>query len=250
MKNHDARGLTSAIVLFSALLFGAAAPAVSQVIDTNRPGFSFTPGVVGKGNWQVETGIGFSQNDSDSETLSLPNAEVRYGTGERVEVFVSSLGWAEDDSFGSKASGLTDIAVGTKIAVSEPASATKMAVLLQLSLPTGDDRFTSDEVNPAIGFIWAHSGRFNLAGTAKLSDTPGGYQFDNGLKLPFAIDDRRSWFVEWEANIPERGGDSHWANGGFQWLMQDNIQIDLNAGVGLNSGAGDYRFGVGFSIRP
>ncbi|MEO1204674.1 MAG: transporter, partial [Pseudomonadota bacterium] len=118
------------------------------------------------------------------------------------------------------------------------------------SLPTGDDRFSSDEVDPAVAFIWTHSGRFNLAGTAKLSDAPGGYQFDNGLKLPFAIDERRSWFVEWEANVPESGGSSHWANGGFQWLYRDNIQIDLNAGVGLNSRAGDYRFGVGFSIRP
>ncbi len=236
--------------LFHALALAPGFAVHAQAIDTNRPGFSFTPGVVGKGTWQVETAIDFVQNDSDSETLSLPNAEIRYGTGERVEVFVSSLGWAEDDSFGSKASGLTDLAVGTKIAVSEPAAATKTAVLLQLSLPTGDDRFTSDSVDPAVAFIWTHSGRFNLAGTAKLRDAPGGYRFDNGLKLPFAIDERRSWFVEWEANVREGRGSSHWANGGFQWLMQDNIQIDLNAGVGLNDRAGDYRFGVGFSIRP
>ena len=237
-------------VLLTALGLALSSSAVAQSIDTNRPGFSFTPGVVGKGRWQVETGLGYSQNDSDSETLSLPNAEIRYGSGERVEVFVSSLGWAEDDSNGSKASGLTDIAVGTKIAVSEPGAATRMAVLLQLSLPTGDDRFSSDDVDPAVAVIWTHSGRFNLAGTARISDAPGGARFDNGLKLPFAIDDRRSWFVEWEANIPESGGSSHWMNGGFQWLMQDNIQIDLNAGVGLNDRAGDFRLGVGFSIRP
>ena len=67
--------------LIAALLLAAASPAAAQSIDTNRPGFSFTPGVVGKGRWQVETGIGYTQNDSDSETLSLPNAEIRYGTG-------------------------------------------------------------------------------------------------------------------------------------------------------------------------
>ena len=237
-------------LLVAACLLTASLPATAQSIDTNRPGFSFTPGVVGKGRWQVETGIAFTQNDSNSDTLSLPNAEFRYGTGEQVEVFVSSLGWAEDDTDGSKASGLQDVAVGAKIGISNPGAATQMAVLFQLSLPVGDDRFSSDEVDPAVAFIWTHSGRFNLAGTAKVSDAPGGARFDNGLKLPFTIDDRRSWFVEWEANIPESGGSSHWMNGGFQWLMQENIQIDLNAGVGLNDRAGDFRLGVGFSIRP
>ena len=236
--------------LIAAFLLVAALPAAAQSIDTNRPGFSFTPGVVGKGRWQVETGIGYTQNDSNSDTLSLPNAEIRYGTGDQVEVFVSSLGWAEDDTAGSKASGLQDVALGAKIAISNPGAATQMAVLFQLSLPVGEDRFSSDEVDPAVAFIWTHSGRFNLAGTAKVSDAPGGYRFDNGLKLPFAIDERRSWFVEWEANVPERGGSSHWMNGGFQWLLADNVQLDVNAGVGLNDRAGDYRLGLGFSFRP
>ena len=61
---------------------------------------------------------------------------------------------------------------------------------------------------------------------------------------------RRSWFVEWEANLPERGGSRHWLNGGFHWLQSDKVQFDLNAGVGLNDRTGDYRFGIGFSIRP
>jgi hypothetical protein len=227
-----------------------ASAAHADSIDTNRPGFSFTPGTVGKGRWQVETGLGYDRNSSTSESWSLPNAEFRYGTGENVEVFVSGLSWSENDSGGSTTSGFNDIAIGAKIGLADTSAATRLAVLFQLSLPTGKDAFSSDEVNPAVAFIWTHSGRFNLAGTAKLSDTPGGVQFDNGLKLPFAIDERRSWFVEWEANLPESGGSSHWLNGGFQWLQTDDIQFDLNAGVGLNDRAGDYRFGIGFSIRP
>ena len=73
--------------LGSALLL-TATPASADAIDTNRPGFSFTPGVVGQGRWQVETGLGYARNSSDSETISLPNAEFRYGTGENVEVFL------------------------------------------------------------------------------------------------------------------------------------------------------------------
>ena len=56
-------------------------------------------------------------------------------------------------------------------------------------------------------------------------------------------------FVEWEANLPEGGGSTHWLNGGYQWLIDDDMQFDLNAGLGLNDRTADYRVGVGFSIR-
>ena len=44
-------------------------PALSQAIDTNRPGFSFSPNTVAKGVWQLETGLDFTKNSSNSETL-------------------------------------------------------------------------------------------------------------------------------------------------------------------------------------
>jgi hypothetical protein len=93
-------------------------------------------------------------------------------------------------------------------------------------------------------------GGIGLAGTVKVSEFDGDYQFDNGLKLPFAINDTQSAFVEWEANLPERGGDSHWLNAGFQWLLSDSMQVDFNAGVGFDERGGDNRLGVGFSINP
>ena len=93
------------------------------------------------------------------------------------------------------------------------------------------------------------SGGLGLAGTVKLSEFDGDFQVDNGLKLPFTFNNRHSAFVEWEANLPESGGSSHWLNGGYQWLLEYGMQVDFNAGVGLNDRAGDYRFGVGFSMR-
>ena len=89
-----------------------------------------------------------------------------------------------------------------------------------------------------------------FAGTVKFTEFDDSWQLDNGLKLPFAINDNQGVFVEWEANVPEDGGPTHWLNGGFQWLLDDNLQLDFNAGLGLNDRAGDYRWGVGFSYRP
>lgn len=224
--------------------------AVGQTIDTNRPGFSFSPNVVEPGQWQLETGISYTQSNDNSRTTSLPLAEIRTGVGSGVEVFLSSLSWSDASSAGSNTSGLVDMALGTKIKISDADARTKMALLFQLSVPTGDSNFSSDRWDPGIALVWAHSGAFPIAGTVKVSDFHSGFQLDNGLKLPFSWSEAHSGFVEWEANLPEGGGSTHWLNGGYQWLIKDHMQIDFNAGLGLNDRAADYRLGIGFSIRP
>jgi hypothetical protein len=221
----------------------------SQVVDTNRPGFSFTPGVVAAGRWQLETGIAYDRPDSDSQSLTLPLAEARFGLSDGVEIFVSSVSWSDADSGAGSARGLVDMALGTKLALTEADAKTRMAALFQLSVPVGDSDFSSDRYDPSAALIWTHAGRVPLAGTVKVSRFRDGFQLDNGLKLPFSLGGAHSAFVEWEANLPEgSGNDTHWLNGGYQWLLDDRTQLDANAGVGLNDRAGDYRLGAGFSI--
>ena len=222
---------------------------VGQTIDTNRPGFSFSPNVVGLGHWQLETGITYDRSNDNSRTNSLPVAEFRIGVAEQIEVFVSSLSWSEMKFSGGETSGLVDMALGTKVNISNAEARTQMALLFQLSVPIGDDSFSSDRWDPSVAFIWAHNGDLAIAGTVKISEFRGGYQVDNGLKVPFSWGDAHSGFVEWEANLPEGGGSSHWLNGGYQLLIDDRMQLDFNAGLGLNDRAGDYRLGIGFSIR-
>ena len=221
----------------------------AQAIDTNRPGFSFSPNTVAKGVWQLETGLDFTKNSSSSESTSLPAAEVRWGIAEQIEVFASGINWTENDTGGNSSSGFTDINLGTKPALTGDDATTRMAFLFQLSVPVGEDGFTSDRWDPTAAFIWSHEGGFPIAGTVKVSKFRSGFQLDNGLKLPFAINDRHSAFAEWEANLPEDGGSTHWLNGGWQFLIADEMQLDVNAGIGLNDRAGDYRLGIGFSYR-
>ena len=66
-------------------------------------------------------------------------------------------------------------------------------------------------------------------------------------KWAAAAGDSGTVFVEWEANLPEEGDDTHWMNFGYQLLQRGHIQFDLNGGLGLNSDADDYRLGIGFS---
>jgi hypothetical protein len=222
---------------------------LGEPIDTNRPSFSFTTGVVERGQLQVETGIAYTRAESGSDVVALPKAELRFGVTPRMEAFVSSLSWQRTDGDGASTSGLTDPDAGIKMKIGNDNGAVRMALLFKVSLPVGDKELTSDRWDPTAGFIWASAGRIPVAGTVTIKDSSSGYQVDNGLLLPFSLGEGRSAFVEWEANLPEQGGSTHWLNGGFQWLSGERVQFDLNVGLGLNDRAGNFRAGVGFSIR-
>ena len=245
--NH--RTIAVAALILSAVCVLAPARSSAQAIDTNRPGFSFSPNTVGAGRWQLETGIAWDRPDSDTGILSLPLAEFRYGMSDGFELFLSSVSWSDADFGNSDANGLLDMVLGTKLSLGDTGGPATMAVLFQVSVPVGSRDFTSDRWDPSAAFIWSTGGRIPLAGTVKVSRFADGVQLDNGLKLPFAIGTDQSAFVEWEANLPEGGGSTHWLNGGYQFLLTEELQWDLNAGVGLNRRAGDYRLGVGFSMR-
>ena len=232
------------LALASTSLYAADGP-----IDTNRPGFSFTPGIVAKGQLQVETGVTYTDFGGGSDSVALPAADIRFGLGKRIEAFVSSLSWERVDDGRAKTSGVTDPDAGIKLGIGDESDALQMALLMKVSMPIGDSALSSDRWDPTAGLIWASGGGIPLAGTVTVSSFDSGWQLDNGLKLPFSLGEDRSAFVEWEANLPEDGGSSHWLNAGFQWLPGDRVQLDLNAGLGLNDRAGDYRVGAGFSVR-
>ena len=221
--------------------------ASAQKIDANRPGFAFTTGVVPDGLWQLETGVAYARPGSNSNTTSLPLAEVRYGLTDDMELFVSSLNWSRAEFGNSDRSGLVDAKVGVKIAAGDR-GLLHSAVLFQLSVPIGDSDFSSDDWDPSVAYVWAYDSRIPLIGTVMVSNYGGTYQLDNGLQVPFYHNDRQSTFLEWEVNLPEGGDEAHWLNGGLLWLLDDRRQIDFEAGVGLNDTAGDYRLSAGFSI--
>lgn len=235
--------------LLTVAVIAAPSLVAAQPIDTNRPGFSYSPNVVAPGQWQLETGISYTHTDSDTHTTSLPLAELRVGVADQVELFASSMSWFETTSGNDETSGLVDMAIGTKVNINNAEARTRMALLFQLSVPIGYYTVSSDRWDPGFAFIWSHDANLALAGTVKISRYERGYRLDNGLKLPFSVGEAGSAFVEWEANLPESGDSTHWLNGGYQLLIDDHMQLDFNAGLGLNDSAKGYRLGVGFSIQ-
>lgn len=60
-----------------------------------------------------------------------------------------------------------------------------------------------------------------------------------------------SAFAEWFALIPcgaNTEQTEYYIDGGFTYLINNNLQLDISAGIGLNEAAIDYFVGTGCSI--
>jgi hypothetical protein len=115
-----------------------------------------------------------------------------------------------------------------------------------VSLPTGDDGFTSDSWDPMIGVAWSHARFF---GTATITGSDSDYTFENGVGVSFELRNASNVFAEWQATFPEDGGSLQRLNGGWLWTPQVRLQWDLNASIGLNDRTPDFALGGGFSYR-
>lgn len=225
----------------------AAAQSV-QPMTTERPSFSTTPYVLSPGAWQFESGYRYT-NDSDGadfELHTLPEALLRYGMSDGIELQFGWPGLSWRDNGNNSDNGMNDATIRVKIQVADESAATPMAFFAALTLPVGDDEFSSDSYDPSIGAAWAHSRFF---GTVLISKSDDDYTFENGLAMSFALRNDTSAYAEWQATVPEGGGSVHNLNSGILWLRRANMQLDLNASLGLNDRAADFSIGAGFAWR-
>jgi hypothetical protein len=219
-----------------------------QPMTTERPSFSTTPYVLSPGGWQIESGYRYT-NDSDGadfELHTLPEALLRYGMNDGIELQFGWPGLSWRDNGNNSDSGMNDATIRVKIQVADESATTPMAFFAGLTLPVGDDEFSSESYDPSIGAAWAHSRFF---GTVLISKSDDDYTFENGLAMSFALRNDTSAYAEWQATVPEDGGSAHSLNGGMLWLRQANMQLDLNASLGLNDRAADFSIGAGFAYR-
>lgn len=238
---NSLKNILSSIVFCS---FAFSNYAFSQTIDTNRTGFTYSPRVVEPGRWQLEAGATSVRTSDGSWTSSLPTAELRAGVSDGVEVFLTSVSWQKTEA----SSGLVDMALATKINISDAADRTQLAFMFELSIPTGNSEFSSDRWDPSMSFVWLHSGDITIQGQVQVTQHHDGFQLDNGFTFPHRWNDKHSGFLEWEANVPEHGEIANWFNFGHYWLIDDHLQLDFDVGIGLSDAADNYRFDVGFSI--
>jgi hypothetical protein len=151
--------------------------------------------------------------------------------------------------------------VGCKIALTpQDGCLPQTAIVADMFLPTGSSAFTAGEVLPEIEFIysWALNKKLSVIGVTFLSDavddeTNHTYlEFSEGVETDLAISDKFGAYTDWHVSSPV-GADTNLPQevfeGGFTLLVNNNLELDAEAGVGLNDATPDYFVGAGISVR-
>jgi len=205
--------------------------------------------------------------NGDVTTDSAPETLVRIGLVDDLELRLGFAGyvWQEVDGPGAASwddEGATDIEVGFKVKLRHEQGWTpETALLAGTTLPTGQTGFSSERFDPAVRLACSHTLSetfglgYNLAAAWETEEDAAGDRDTTAaiaysVVLGAALSDRLGTFVEFFGEAPT--GDGKPANsldGGFTWLLADNVQLDVLAGLGISEDADDWFIGAGLVWR-
>jgi outer membrane putative beta-barrel porin/alpha-amylase len=244
-------------------------PDLDEPLVTDRPDFTEASVTVGYGVAQLEMGYTYTYDDTPTESTrshSYPESLLRVGTLAEWFEFRVAWNYAEErtNQFGvasDTASGAEDLYLGFKIALTpQECILPETAIILQMTVPTGSSDFTADEVLPGFNYLygWDITDDLSTGGSTQLNSAMDDVTSDSYAEFAQSWTINRSWtervtsFTEWFVLVPtsaDTNHTEHYFDGGFSVLLNDDVQWDVRAGVGLNQAADDFFAGSGLSIR-
>lgn len=236
--------------LILAVAHMASAQDASPIV-ADRPGFSSSPVTVQSSRLQLESGYQFTHDGGsfDFDDHTLPLLLLRYGLNEQVELQFAWAGHSWTETSNRNTNGFSDASVGVKWRVNDGAATVPVALFASLSLPVGADEYSSDDVDPTIGAFWSYSAKFDWFGTVLVNESDGDVTIGNALGISLPVNDATGAYIEYFGSYAGPGGPSHVLNGGLAYLPRNDLQLDINAGIGLNDRAADLFIGLGIAHR-
>lgn len=246
-----------------------AAEKLAEPLVTDRPDFTEASSTVGLGVVQLEAGYTYTYDADDKKSSvnhSYPETLLRIGV--LAEWFEARVGWnygetGETTLGGSRfaGAGSDPLYLGVKLALTgQEGLLPEMGLMPQLTIPTGDDEETGDESLPGLGWLygwdindWLSFGGETQANRALETHSKRPYlEVAQSLTVGYELHDRVGAYTEWYVIAPdgaERVHTQNYFNLGTTFLVNDNLQLDIRYGVGLNEAADDYFSGAGFAWR-
>ena len=242
-------------------------PDLEEPLVTDRPDFTEATVTVGRGVAQLEFGYTYTYNNSAGESVraqSYGEPLLRYGVLAdwlefRIALFPVDVRTAVG-STSNTTGGTEDLYTGFKIALTpQEGIFPEMALIPQMNVPTGSAAFTSNNVEPGLNWLygWEVSDFISTAGSTqgnrRIDDMGGSYwEMAQSWTIAYKSCDNLGAYTEWFGLFPsgaETARVEHFFNGGFTYLINNDVQFDIRAGVGLNNASDDYFVGTGLSVR-
>jgi hypothetical protein len=246
-----------------------AAEKLEEPLASDRPDFTEASSTVGLGVVQLEGGYTYAYDSNDvgsTKSHSFPETLLRVGMLAEWFEFRIAQNYAEETTtdFGvsrTTETGAEDLYLGIKWGLTaQEGILPEMALMTQMTVPSGDDAFTAGETLP--GVVWLYGWDVNdwivTGGQTKadraIDDVTGDpfLEFSQSWTVGYSLAESLGAYTEWFVIAPDGADTNHtenYADGGFTYSISNNLQLDIRAGVGLNEAADDYFVGSGFAIR-
>lgn len=234
------------------MLLGAAA-LMSDTLVPDRPGFSTGTYTVQPEKFNIELGYNYMESEE-----TFPLIVLRTGITDKLEFDLMYDGvYVRRSNETNKIEWSSDLIVGMKYRLHESVlyNFTFMALT---TLPVGDGRAVSSKnVVPLLALLWDYSisNEISLFGTLQGStyyDNKRVFDLQPAMGISLAINEKFGCYIEHYSiiplsSLPEK---EHVIDGGITYLVGEDMQLDINAGLGLNSVSNDFvGFGVSFQFN-
>ncbi|MFT4901477.1 MAG: hypothetical protein ACI81V_000750 [Lentimonas sp.] len=241
-----------------ALILSTSGSLMAAPLVTDRPDATESSSVIAPNFFQLEVGVTSFEDSAGISGVESMGTLLRVGVIENLELRLGWGGYLESNPV----TGANDAMLGIKYyLVAESGIRPEMALLLHTSLPVGDNALTSDAFDPDFLLSCSHtlSDRFsfgyNVGAQLESSQDESGHESTASsalysAALGYSINERMGAFIELFGAAGFSSDESPASiDGGLTWLINDDMQLDCYAGVGLNGDADEWFFGLGYSIR-
>ena len=249
-------------------------PRMLEPLVTDRPDATESTETIPPGHFQLEAGYTFTydrEGDERNKSQTFPEILLRAGISENFELRLAWEGYNINDNLNrierrnlpdrtveNTTQGATDLSLGFKWKFYEQDGLIPhMGIIGEISLPSGSAGLSSGDVDPAIAYLWAYDidEKWSVGGNVKIAsnsiDNERIEVITNTLSVGYSISDQWAAYLEYFGDYPLEADmqDDHYINGGFTYLINNDLQFDVRAGGGLNDEADDFFAGVGLSWR-
>ncbi len=179
------------------------------------------------------------------------------------EARVGVNSYALEHHSGSRSSGFEDLNLAAKVRFLEGSDTPSLftipsaSVLVATTVPTGHKNFGAHHPQPELLLSLGWDLTQNLSLVINQDYTYGSeagkhfHQWLTGASFSYSVTDRLGSYLEYFREMPFGPGQVHtnYVNGGFAYLLTNNLQVDLSVGVAENREQTGPVFGTGVAWR-
>lgn len=229
-------------------------PHIQPEINTDRPDVTESSVVVPRGSLQIENGAAWT-SDHGSHSVDLSETLIRFGILNNTELRFVLPDYFDNLGGPRPRSGFGDLAFGLKRQLGPLPGDVDLAVIIAVSLPTGQSGVTSGGYDPFIKFPWSKELKdgWSVGGQESLFwNTEGNRR--NGLWEPTQYLEKQiakplDLFVEYAGDYVQHGPSRQLLHFGAAYKRTPVYQVDFHFGFGLNPSTPNHFFAVGYSFR-